>query len=122
MVSARFPQAAIDWRLISAQCHDCGHCIFRWLRFRCYKPRILSGRPPRCFSGGSMEEHLLSTQIVILSSPDVNAPGTGLKSYSSRATFTVISAVTSRCRRTVTLCSPSVRIGSSRLILRRSTL
>src|SRR5205823_8471139 len=42
--------------------------------------------------------------------------------YSSRVTLTVTSAVTSRCRRTVTLCSPSVRIGSSSLMFRRSTL
>ncbi len=45
-----------------------------------------------------------------------------LPNYSSRVTFTVTSADTSRCRRTLTLCSPKVRIGSSRWIFRRSTL
>src|SRR5882762_4808577 len=42
--------------------------------------------------------------------------------YSSLSTLTVISAVTSRCSRTGTLCSPSVLIGVSSWILRRSML
>ena len=47
--------------------------------------------------------------------------GTTAHGYSpARTTFTVTSVVTSRWRRTVTLCSPSVRIGSSSWILRRS--
>src|SRR5579875_791090 len=40
--------------------------------------------------------------------------------YVSGSTMTVICAVTSRCSRRSTLCSPTVRIGSSNSILRRS--
>src|SRR5262249_8057555 len=42
--------------------------------------------------------------------------------YASRTTFTVTSAVTSRCSLTASLCSPSFLIGSSSWIFRRSTV
>ena len=52
--SARKLQAAIAWRLISAQCKIADTVFVRWLRFRFAKLQIRAGRPPRDFSGGSM--------------------------------------------------------------------